>query len=99
MNEIKITIKIFAMRTDKLSINESKMLLQEGTDVYTVLQDLITQHPKLVKKIDCAFVVLNDVYALPYDILKEGDTLTIILPVMAGDKRYSPKLGRNKNGR
>ena len=86
MNEIKITVKIFAMRADKLSINESKMLLQEDTDVYTVLKDLIILQTKLAKKIDSAFVVLNDVYALPYDILKEGDTLTIILPAMVGDK-------------
>jgi molybdopterin converting factor small subunit len=83
MNKIQITVKFFATRKDQLGVSKSKMLLQEGTDVDTVLKDLITQHPELVKKIDCAFVLLNEVYALPYAILKEGDTLSIILPVMA----------------
>jgi molybdopterin converting factor subunit 1 len=84
MRRVKVRLLFFAVLRDITGTNESELALPEGTRARDVWQRLRDQHHQLAGYVDPPMTAINESYASPDAVLRDGDELAFIPPVAGG---------------
>ncbi len=84
MNEITITLKLFAVYQETVGVSEKAMILPSGTTAGGVRDRLIADHPTLSAWKDLTRFGINLQFAEDSTPLQNGDELVLIPPVSGG---------------
>ncbi|MCX5935216.1 MAG: MoaD/ThiS family protein [Pseudanabaena sp. LacPavin_0818_WC45_MAG_42_6] len=82
--DIKITVKLFAIFQEVLATDEMQITLTSGTTVSQIFDHLASQHPHLEKSRSLTRYGVNLNFVEPQTILKNGDEVALIPPVSGG---------------
>ena len=81
---MKIRLLFFAVLRDIAGRSEKEIDVPDGTTAVDVWQRLRDRHPELRDYIQPPMIAVNESYAEPETILREGDELAFIPPVAGG---------------
>lgn len=81
---MKVRLLLFAVLRDITGKSEAELALADGTRANDVWQTLRSQHPQLSAYAQPPMVAVNEAYAAPETILRDGDELAFIPPVAGG---------------
>jgi len=84
MQSMKVRLLFFAVLRDIAGSDERELSLQEGATAADVWQSLRTTYAKLADYSQPPMVAINESYAEPGDVLRDGDELAFIPPVAGG---------------
>lgn len=81
---MKVRLLYFAVLRDITGTTESNLDLPEGSSAADVWQTLRTQYAKLADYTQPPMIAINETYAAPDSLLRDGDELAFIPPVAGG---------------
>ncbi len=84
MRVMKVRLLFFAVLRDIAGIDERELVLVEGTTARDVWQSLRAEFAKLADYREPPMSAINEEYADPDAVLREGDELAFIPPVAGG---------------
>jgi molybdopterin synthase catalytic subunit len=84
MPAMKVRLLFFAVLRDIAGSDERDLELREGTTARDVWQSLRESYGKLADYTQPPMVAINEAYAAPDAILRDGDELAFIPPVAGG---------------
>ena len=84
MPAMKVRLLFFAVLRDIAGTDARELALSEGTTARDVWQSLRTQYAKLTDYTQPPMIAINETYAAPETILRDGDELAFIPPVAGG---------------
>lgn len=84
MAAMKVRLLFFAVLRDIAGTDAQELTLSEGTRAQDVWQTLRQTYAKLADYTQPPMIAINESYAAPDAILREGDELAFIPPVAGG---------------
>lgn len=84
MRAMKVRLLFFAVLRDIAGTDERELTLREGTTARDVWNTLRAEFVKLAGYVDPPMTAINEEYAEPEQLLREGDELAFIPPVAGG---------------
>jgi molybdopterin converting factor subunit 1 len=81
---VKVRLLFFAVLRDITGTDERELILAEGTRARDVWETLRASYAKLADYIQPPMIAINETYAAPDDVLRDGDVLAFIPPVAGG---------------
>jgi molybdopterin converting factor subunit 1 len=84
MRAMKVRLLFFAVLRDIAGSDERELSLQEGATAADVWQSLRATYTKLADYTQPPMVAINETYASPDAVLRDGDELAFIPPVAGG---------------
>jgi molybdopterin converting factor subunit 1 len=84
MPSMKVRLLFFAVLRDIAGADARDLVLADGTTARDVWQSLRTELPKLAEYVQPPMIAVNETYAEPETVLREGDELAFIPPVAGG---------------
>lgn len=81
---MKVRLLLFAVLRDIAGADERDLALDEGTTARDVWQSLRGEYAKLADYTQPPMVAINETYATPETVLRDGDELAFIPPVAGG---------------
>lgn len=84
MPAMKVRLLFFAVLRDIAGADERELTLAEGTTAAEVWQWLRSTYEKLADYTQPPMIAINETYATPEAVLREGDELAFIPPVAGG---------------
>jgi len=84
MRAMKVRLLFFAVLRDIAGSDERELSLQEGTTAHEVWQSLRKSYAKLADYTQPPMIAINETYAAPEAVLRDGDELAFIPPVAGG---------------
>jgi molybdopterin converting factor subunit 1 len=81
---MKVRLLFFAVLRDIAGADERDLTLDEGTTAGEVWQSLRRTYMQLAEYTQPPMIAVNESYAAPETILREGDELAFIPPVAGG---------------
>jgi molybdopterin converting factor subunit 1 len=84
MPSVKVRLLFFAVLRDIAGGDERELALEEGTTAREVWESLRRSYAKLAGYAQPPMVAINERYAAPDAILRDGDELAFIPPVAGG---------------
>jgi molybdopterin converting factor subunit 1 len=82
--DVKVRLLFFAVLRDITGSDERELVLAEGTRAREVWQSLRETHAKLADYVQPPMIAINETYAAPDAVLRDGDELAFIPPVAGG---------------
>lgn len=84
MRAMKVRLLFFAVLRDIAGTDARELSLAEGTTARDVWQSLRGMYAQLADYVQPPMIAVNESYAEPETILREGDELAFIPPVAGG---------------
>ena len=84
MRSMKVRLLFFAVLRDIAGSDEQELSLEEGATAADVWQSLRATYAKLADYTQPPMVAINEEYAMPEAVLRDGDELAFIPPVAGG---------------
>ncbi len=84
MTEMKIRLLLFAVLRDIAGTGERELVLRDGATPREVWASLRAEYAKLADYAQPPMTAINEEYAAPDSILRDGDELAFIPPVAGG---------------
>ena len=84
MRSMKVRLLFFAVLRDIAGTDERELSLSEGTTASDVWESLRRSYAKLAEYAQPPMIAINESYALPDAVLRDGDELAFIPPVAGG---------------
>ena len=84
MPAMKVRLLFFAVLRDIAGVDARELVLAEGTTARDVWQSLRHEFAKLADYVQPPMIAVNEAYAEPETVLREGDELAFIPPVAGG---------------
>ena len=84
MNRMKVRLLFFAVLRDIAGSDERELAIDEGTTASDVWESLRRTYAKLADYTQPPMIAINESYAAPDAILRDGDELAFIPPVAGG---------------
>jgi molybdopterin converting factor subunit 1 len=84
MLAMKVRLLFFAVLRDIAGTDTRDLALTEGTTARDVWQSLRSQYAKLADYAQPPMIAVNETYAGPETVLRDGDELAFIPPVAGG---------------
>jgi molybdopterin converting factor subunit 1 len=84
MRTMKVRLLFFAVLRDIAGTAERELALASGTTAQDVWQSLRSQYAKLADYTQPPMIAVNESYAGPDTVLRDGDELAFIPPVAGG---------------
>lgn len=84
MRRVKVRLLFFAVLRDITGMNETELALPEGTRARDVWYALRERHEQLAAYTEPPMTAINESYASPDAVLRDGDELAFIPPVAGG---------------
>ena len=84
MPAMKVRLLFFAVLRDIAGTDTRDLALTEGTTARDVWQSLRSQYAKLTDYTQPPMIAVNETYAGPETVLRDGDELAFIPPVAGG---------------
>ncbi len=84
MRSMKVRLLFFAVLRDIAGADERELSLDEGTTANEVWESLRQSYAKLAGYTQPPMVAINESYAAPDAVLRDGDELAFIPPVAGG---------------
>jgi len=84
MPPMKVRLLFFAVLRDIAGADMRELALAEGTTARDVWQSLRNEFAKLADYTQPPMIAVNECYAAPETILRDGDELAFIPPVAGG---------------
>lgn len=84
MPAMKVRLLFFAVLRDIAGADARDLVLAEGTTARDVWQSLRGEFSKLADYVQPPMIAVNETYAEPETVLREGDELAFIPPVAGG---------------
>lgn len=84
MLRMKVRLLFFAVLRDIAGADQRELALAEGTTALEVWESLRRSYPKLADYSQPPMIAINESYATPDAILRDGDELAFIPPVAGG---------------
>lgn len=84
MPAMKVRLLFFAVLRDIAGADARELVLAEGTTARDVWQSLRSEFAKLTDYVQPPMIAVNEAYAEPETVLREGDELAFIPPVAGG---------------
>lgn len=81
---MKVRLLYFAVLREIAGTGESELLLSDGTTARSVWESLRAAHAPLAAYTNPPMVAINETYADPDAVLRDGDELAFIPPVAGG---------------
>lgn len=81
---MRVRLLLFAVLRDIIGADDRELILAEGTRANDVWQSLRESHAKLAAYVQPPMIAINETYATPDTILRDGDELAFIPPVAGG---------------
>jgi molybdopterin converting factor subunit 1 len=81
---MNVRLLLFAVLRDIVGTDEQTLELPPGTRPTDVWQQLRARHPQLAAYAEPPMSAINESYATPDTLLKDGDELAFIPPVSGG---------------
>ena len=81
---MKVRLLYFAVLRDIAGREQDELALPEGATANDVWQSLRTTYSKLADYLQPPMLAINESYASPDTVLREGDELAFIPPVAGG---------------
>ena len=81
---MKVRLLFFAVLRDIAGTDARELALDEGTTARDVWQSLRAQYAKLIDYTQPPMIAINETYAAPETVLRDGDELAFIPPVAGG---------------
>lgn len=81
---MKVRLLFFAVLRDITGSDARDLTLDDGTTARQVWESLRTSYAKLAEYAQPPMVAINETYAMPDDVLRDGDELAFIPPVAGG---------------
>ena len=81
---MKVRLLLFAVLRDIAGTDERELALADGTTARDVWQSLRGDYAKLSDYTQPPMVAINETYATPETVLRDGDELAFIPPVAGG---------------
>ena len=84
MRTMKVRLLFFAVLRDIAGNDERELSLEEGTTAHDVWESLRKSYVKLADYTQPPMIAINETYAAPEAVLRDGDELAFIPPVAGG---------------
>ena len=84
MRAMKVRLLFFAVLRDIAGSDERELSLEDGATAAEVWQTLRRTYAKLADYTQPPMVAINEAYATPDSVLRDGDELAFIPPVAGG---------------
>jgi molybdopterin converting factor subunit 1 len=84
MRRMKVRLLFFAVLRDVAGRDEETLALDEGATALDVWESLRRTHAKLAEYTQPPMIAINESYASPETVLRDGDELAFIPPVAGG---------------
>ena len=84
MPAMKVRLLFFAVLRDIAGADTRELALSEGTSAGDVWQSLRREFAKLTDYTQPPMIAVNETYATPDTVLRDGDELAFIPPVAGG---------------
>lgn len=84
MPPMTVRLLFFAVLRDIAGTDARELALAEGTTAGDVWQSLRATYAKLADYAQPPMIAINESYATPADVLRDGDELAFIPPVAGG---------------
>ena len=84
MRSMKVRLLFFAVLRDIAGTDQREVSLAEGTTARDVWQTLRDAYAQLAQYAQPPMIAINESYAAPETVLREGDELAFIPPVAGG---------------
>ena len=84
MPAMKVRLLFFAVLRDIAGVDARELVLSEGTTARDVWQSLRGEFAKLADYVQPPMIAVNEAYAEPSTVLRDGDELAFIPPVAGG---------------
>ncbi|HWW62490.1 MAG TPA: molybdopterin converting factor subunit 1 [Thermoanaerobaculia bacterium] len=81
---MRVRLLYFAVLRDIMGTAEAELTLPEGTRPREVWERMRVEHPELADYTQPPLTAINESYASPDAVLREGDELAFIPPVAGG---------------
>jgi len=81
---MKVRLLFFAVLRDIAGVDARELVLSEGTTARDVWQSLRGEFAKLADYVQPPMIAVNEAYAEPSTVLRDGDELAFIPPVAGG---------------
>lgn len=81
---MRVRLLYFAVLRDIVGANEAELEVPEGTRAADVWQKLRSEHDELAGYVQPPMTAVNESYASPDAVLRDGDELAFIPPVAGG---------------
>lgn len=81
---MKVRLLLFAVLRDITGKSEAELSLADGTRASDVWQSMRRDYPQLAGYSQPPLIAVNESYAAPDTLLREGDELAFIPPVAGG---------------
>lgn len=81
---MQVRLLFFAVLRDIAGTDERTLTLEEGTSAGEVWETLRTTYTKLGGYTQPPMIAVNETYAEPHTVLRDGDELAFIPPVAGG---------------
>ncbi len=88
---MRITLRLFATLRDRAGVGQAEIELAEGAKVVDLLDVLATRYPAIKPALATTLVAVNEEYALPENVLTNGDTVALFPPVSGGSTDEYPE--------
>lgn len=83
-DSMNVRLLLFAVLQDIVGSSEISLQLRPGTSALEVWQTLREKHPQLLPFPAPPMTAINESYASPETVLRDGDELAFIPPVSGG---------------
>ena len=84
MPPMKVRLLFFAVLRDIAGVDERELSLDDGTTANDVWESLRRTYAKLADYAQPPMIAINESYAAPDALLRDGDELVFIPPVAGG---------------
>jgi molybdopterin converting factor subunit 1 len=84
MRSMKVRLLFFAVLRDIAGSDERDLVLKDGTTASEVWESLRGSYAKLADYTQPPMIAINESYAAPETVLRDGDELAFIPPVAGG---------------
>ena len=84
MQRMKVRLLFFAVLRDIAGSDERELRIDEGTTAREVWESLRQSYAKLADYTQPPMIAINESYAAPDAVLRDGDELAFIPPVAGG---------------